>query len=48
MGNLGSAYPEIGQIDVNPVAVVEGVHVAVDATVIVETSGEGQPGIYPI
>jgi len=37
LGNLGSVYPEIGQIDVNPVAVVEGVPVAVDANVIVET-----------
>jgi len=43
LGNLGSAYPAIGQIDINPVAVVEGVPVAVDATVIVETSGGG-PG----
>jgi acyl-CoA synthetase (NDP forming) len=43
LGNLGFAYPEIGQIDINPVAVVEGVPVAVDATVILETSDEG-PG----
>jgi acetate---CoA ligase (ADP-forming) len=43
LGNLGSACPAIGHIDINPVAVVEGAPVAVDATVILETSGEG-PG----
>jgi acyl-CoA synthetase (NDP forming) len=36
LGNLGSAYSEIEQIDNNPVAVSKGVPVAVDATVILK------------
>ena len=36
LGDLGSAYPEIEQIDINPVAVSKGVPVAVDATVILK------------
>jgi acyl-CoA synthetase (NDP forming) len=36
LGNLGSAYSEIEQIDINPVAVSKGVPVAVDATVILK------------
>jgi acetyltransferase len=38
LGNLGTAYPQIEQIDINPVAVVGGSPVAVDATVILKPS----------
>jgi acetyltransferase len=38
LGNLSAAYPQIEQIDINPVAVVGGSPVAVDATVILKPS----------
>jgi acetyltransferase len=34
LGNLGAAYSKIEQIDINPVAVSEGLPIAVDATII--------------
>jgi hypothetical protein len=36
LGNLGCAYSQIEQIDINPVAVREGFPLAVDATIILE------------
>jgi acetyltransferase len=35
IGNLGVSYGEIGQIDINPLAVSGGVPTAVDATIII-------------
>lgn len=34
LGNLGAAYPQIAEIDINPVAVTGGKPMAVDATVV--------------
>ena len=34
LSRLGAAHPQIGQIDINPVAVVGGTPIAVDATVV--------------
>ena len=39
LGNLGTAYSEIEQIDINPVAVREGYPLAVDATIILNSAG---------
>jgi acetyltransferase len=39
LGHLGTAYSEIDQIDINPVAVTEGLPLAVDATVILNFAG---------
>lgn len=36
LGNLGTAYPEIEQIDINPVLVTKGKPVAVDANIIIK------------
>ncbi len=38
LGNLGAAYPQIEQIDINPLVVYRGKPVAVDATVVLRTS----------
>jgi acetyltransferase len=37
LGNLGCAYSQIEQIDINPVVVREGFPLAVDATIILES-----------
>ncbi len=37
IGNLGMAYDEIAEIDINPLIVTEGLPVAVDALVILKT-----------
>jgi hypothetical protein len=34
LGQIGAAFPEIEQIDINPLAVEKGSPVAVDATVV--------------
>jgi acetyltransferase len=39
LGDLGWAYPQIEQIDINPVAVTKGLTLALDANVIVNPSG---------
>jgi acetyltransferase len=38
LGNVGVACPQIEQIDINPLAVSEGVPLAVDANVILKAS----------
>ena len=37
LGRLGATYPEIAQIDINPLVVSEGVPLAVDANVILKS-----------
>jgi acetyltransferase len=39
LGDLGRAYPQIEQIDINPVAVRKGLILALDANVVVNPSG---------
>jgi succinyl-CoA synthetase beta subunit len=39
LGDLGRAYPQIEQIDINPVAVRKGLALALDANVVVNPSG---------
>ena len=39
LGDLGAAFDQIKEIDINPLIVSEGLPVAVDATIIVEKSG---------
>ena len=41
LGHLGTTNPQIEQIDINPMAVVDGSPVAVDATVILKPSSPG-------
>jgi acetyltransferase len=36
IGELGLAYPQIKEIDLNPLIVNEGKPIAVDATIVVE------------
>jgi hypothetical protein len=36
LGNLGAAYPQIAQIDINPLVVAGGKPLAVDATVVLK------------
>jgi acetyltransferase len=36
IGELGLAYPQIKEIDVNPLIVNKGLPVAVDATIIID------------
>jgi len=38
LGNLGCAYSQIEQIDINPVAVTEGLLTAVDATIVLKSA----------
>jgi len=38
LGTLGCAYSQIEQIDINPVAVTEGLPTAVDATIILKST----------
>ena len=38
LGNLGAAYSQIEQIDINPVAVSEGLPLAVDATIVLKSA----------
>ena len=38
LGNVGIAYPQIEQIDINPLAVNKGIPLAVDANVILKAS----------
>jgi acyl-CoA synthetase (NDP forming) len=38
LGNLGAAYSQIEQIDLNPVAVSEGLPIAVDATIVLKSA----------
>jgi acyl-CoA synthetase (NDP forming) len=42
LGDLGAAYPQIEQVDINPVAVTEGKPVAVDANVILRPQSPEQ------
>jgi acyl-CoA synthetase (NDP forming) len=42
LGNLGAVYPQIEQIDINPVAVTGGIPFAVDANVILQTPNAKQ------
>ena len=43
LGALGTAYPRIEQIDINPLVVNEGSPLAVDATVILDSSETSAP-----
>jgi len=36
LGDLGAAFEQIKEIDINPLIVQEGIPVAVDATIILE------------
>jgi hypothetical protein len=36
LGDLGTSYPQIEQIDINPVAITGGIPLAVDANVILQ------------
>ena len=38
LGKLGCAYSQIEQIDINPVAVTEGLPTAVDATIVLKSA----------
>jgi len=38
LGQLGVSFPQIKEVDINPMIVCEGLPVAVDATIIVETN----------
>jgi len=42
LGRLGDAYPQIDQIDMNPVVVRRGSPMAIDATIILKTMRSGQ------
>jgi len=42
LGRLGVAYPQIDQIDINPVAVTGGSPLAVDATIILKSMRSSQ------
>lgn len=42
LGDLGFAYPQIDQIDINPVAVSNGMPVAVDAAIVLNPSDSGK------
>jgi succinyl-CoA synthetase beta subunit len=38
LGKLGCAYSQIEQIDINPVAVTEGLPMALDATIVLKSA----------
>jgi acetyltransferase len=43
LGKLGTTYPHIGQIDINPLAVHQGLPTALDAAIILNTGGPDTP-----
>jgi len=43
LGNLGCAYPDIQEIDINPLIIHKGVPIAVDGLVVLAQKGEFEP-----